>query len=90
MAHCSWFRRPARRLSRGPRLGMLCSQSNTASERRLSGVSQEGKGKEGKGKSDPALKGLTLTWKTPDGRDICFAYNSKDVRAGVDVSAVAG
>ena len=38
-----------------------------------------GKGKPGKwtkGKtSDNALKGLVLSWRTPEGRDICFAYN---------------
>ncbi|CAE7386813.1 unnamed protein product [Symbiodinium microadriaticum] len=42
------------------------------------------KGKEDKGgkggktaTSDPALKGLTLVWRTSEGRDICFAFNSQ-------------
>ena len=41
------------------------------------GKGKEGKGKDGKGKSDPALKGLQLVWRTPEGRDICFAFNSQ-------------
>ena len=40
-----------------------------------------GKGKPGKGSkgktSDNALRGLVLSWRTPEGRDICFAYNSQ-------------
>ena len=42
------------------------------------------KGKDDKGDkwgkastSDPALKGLVLVWRTPEGRDICFAFNSQ-------------
>ncbi|CAE7267906.1 FCPC [Symbiodinium sp. CCMP2592] len=34
-------------------------------------------GKNGKSPSDPALKGLQLVWRTPEGRDICFAFNSQ-------------
>ena len=34
-------------------------------------------GKGGKSASDPALKGLQLVWRTPEGRDICFAFNSQ-------------
>ena len=41
------------------------------------GKGPKGKGNKGNGKSDPALKGLQLTWRTPDGRDICFAWNSQ-------------
>eukprot|EP00435_Cladocopium_sp_Y103_P002182 s465_g1.t1 len=34
-------------------------------------------GKSGKGKGkDSRLSGLQLAWRTPDGRDLCFAYNS--------------
>eukprot|EP00435_Cladocopium_sp_Y103_P033708 s3649_g8.t1 len=34
-------------------------------------------GKSGKGKTkDSRLAGLQLAWRTPDGRDLCFAYNS--------------
>eukprot|EP00435_Cladocopium_sp_Y103_P074174 s127_g47.t1 len=42
---------------------------------------QKGKGK-GKGKSkashqaDPRLKGLNLAWRTPDGRELCFSWNT--------------
>ena len=35
----------------------------------------QGKGSKGKGK-DSRLSGLQLAWRTPDGRDLCFAYNS--------------
>lgn len=43
----------------------------------------KGKGK-GKGKSkssnqaDSRLKGLNLAWRTPDNRELCFAWNSGD------------
>ena len=38
---------------------------------------QRGKGKTGKSKGkDSRLAGLQLAWRTPDGRDLCFAYNS--------------
>eukprot|EP00435_Cladocopium_sp_Y103_P043206 s2858_g12.t1 len=42
-----------------------------------------GKGKsKGKSKtppvSDPRLKGLGLAWRTPDGRELCFAWNTGD------------
>jgi len=37
----------------------------------------KGKGKTGKSKGkDQRLAGLQLAWRTPDGRDLCFAYNS--------------
>ena len=37
----------------------------------------KGKGKSGKSKGkDQRLAGLQLAWRTPDGRDLCFAYNS--------------
>ena len=37
----------------------------------------KGKGKTGKSKGkDSRLAGLQLAWRTPDGRDLCFAYNS--------------
>ena len=41
----------------------------------------KGKGKGFKGKSkgkpmDPRLKGLNLAWRTPDGRDLCFSWNT--------------
>jgi len=41
----------------------------------------KGKGKGSKGKSknkgaDPRLKGLSLAWRTPDGRELCFAWNT--------------
>ena len=35
----------------------------------------KGKGGKSKGK-DPRLAGLSLAWRTPDGRDLCFAFNS--------------
>ena len=43
----------------------------------------KGKGKGHKGKSkgkglDPRLKGLNLAWRTPDGRELCFAWNTGD------------
>ncbi|CAE7362158.1 FCPC, partial [Symbiodinium sp. CCMP2456] len=41
------------------------------------GKGKDGKGKDGKGKSDPAFKGLQLVWRTPEGRDICFAFNNQ-------------
>jgi len=42
------------------------------------GGGKDGKGgKGGKGAADPALKGLQLVWRTPEGRDICFAFNSQ-------------
>lgn len=40
---------------------------------------QTGKAKSGKGKSKEIRKelvGLTLAWKTPDGRELCFAFNN--------------
>lgn len=39
---------------------------------------QKGKGRgKSKGKSmDERLIGLTLAWRTPDGRDLCFGYNN--------------
>eukprot|EP00435_Cladocopium_sp_Y103_P017334 s3745_g4.t1 len=46
-----------------------------------SGSSFKGKSK-GKGKSkasnqaDPRLKGLNLAWRTPDGRELCFSWNT--------------
>ena len=40
------------------------------------GKSPKGKGK-GKG-MDPRLKGLNLSWRTPDGRELCFAWNTGD------------
>lgn len=37
----------------------------------------KGKGKTGKSKGkDSRLAGLQFAWRTPDGRDLCFAYNS--------------
>ena len=41
----------------------------------------KGKGKSSKGRSkgksqDQRLKGLSLAWRTPDGRELCFAWNS--------------
>ena len=44
---------------------------------------QKGKGKGFKGKTkgkagDPRLKGLSLAWRTPDGRELCFAWNTGD------------
>lgn len=43
-----------------------------------SGKSSKGKGR-GKSKSgkpfDERLQGLSLLWRTPDGRDLCFSYN---------------
>ncbi|CAE7041883.1 unnamed protein product [Symbiodinium sp. CCMP2592] len=38
-----------------------------------------GKGKQGKGKGEEkgAFRGLQLVWRTPDGKDICFAYNNQ-------------
>ena len=41
----------------------------------------KGKGKGSKGKTkgkqmDPRLKGLNLAWRTPDGRELCFAWNT--------------
>eukprot|EP00435_Cladocopium_sp_Y103_P036681 s256_g9.t1 len=42
------------------------------------GKSKGSKGK-GKGKSmDSRLKGLNLAWRTPDGRELCFAWNTDD------------
>ena len=47
------------------------------------GSFSKGKGK-GKGKSKPShqqdtrLKGLNLAWRTPDNRELCFAWNSGD------------
>ena len=43
----------------------------------------KGKGKHSKGKSkgkpiDQRLKGLSLAWRTPDGRELCFAWNGGD------------
>ena len=43
----------------------------------------KGKGKGFKGKSkgkplDQRLKGLNLAWRTPDGRELCFAWNTGD------------
>eukprot|EP00435_Cladocopium_sp_Y103_P055965 s367_g18.t1 len=43
----------------------------------------KGKGKGSKGKAkgktmDPRLKGLNLAWRTPDGRELCFAWNTGD------------
>jgi hypothetical protein len=43
----------------------------------------KGKGKGSKGKNkgkapDPRLKGLSLAWRTPDGRELCFAWNTGD------------
>jgi hypothetical protein len=39
--------------------------------------SAKGKGKSGKSKGkDQRLAGLQLAWRTPAGRDLCFAYNS--------------
>ena len=41
----------------------------------------KGKGKKGeKGKREipDQLKGLNLAWRTPDGRDLCFAWNTGD------------
>ena len=43
----------------------------------------KGKGKGSKGKSkgkpaDPRLKGLSLAWRTPDQRELCFAWNAGD------------
>ena len=41
-----------------------------------SGQYTKGKGKGGKSKGkDSRLAGLQLAWRTPDGRDLCFAYN---------------
>ena len=41
------------------------------------GQGSKGKGKSGKSKGkDTRLAGLQLAWRTPDGRDLCFAYNS--------------
>ena len=53
------------------------------------GGSPKGK-KKGKGKSkaphqaDARLKGFNLAWRTPDGRELCFAWNSgsSDVTCG--------
>lgn len=44
-------------------------------------VQAKGKGKTGKGKQkgfggDARLKGLSLAWRTPDGRELCFAWNT--------------
>ena len=37
----------------------------------------KGKGKGGKSKGkDSRLSGLQLAWRTPEGRDLCFAYNT--------------
>ena len=41
----------------------------------------KGKGSKGKTKSksmDTRLKGLNLAWRTPDGRELCFAWNTGD------------
>ncbi|CAE7382848.1 unnamed protein product [Symbiodinium sp. KB8] len=35
------------------------------------------KGKEGKGDGKGSLRGLQLAWRTPDGKEICFAYNNQ-------------
>ena len=37
----------------------------------------KGKGKQGKGEEKGAFRGLQLVWRTPDGKDICFAYNNQ-------------
>ena len=40
---------------------------------------EKGKGKQkskSMGPSDPRLKGLNLAWRTPDGRELCFAWNT--------------
>ena len=37
----------------------------------------KGKGKQGKGEEKGAFRGLQLAWRTPDGKDICFAYNNQ-------------
>ena len=41
------------------------------------GKGPKGKGGKGNGKGDPAMNGLQLTWKTPDGRDKGFVWNSQ-------------
>ena len=52
----------------------------------------KGKGKKGKkgdkGKKEirDQLKGLNLAWRTPDGRDLCFAWNTGDCAGSVSVS----
>jgi hypothetical protein len=43
----------------------------------------KGKGKQSKVKSkgktvDSRMKGLSLAWRTPDGRELCFAWNNGD------------
>ena len=43
------------------------------------GKKGDGKGKKGDGKSFPeSLKGLSLAWRTPDNRELCFSWNSGD------------
>ena len=49
------------------------------------GKGKDGKGKDGKGKGkgkkgDKSYNGQTLTTHTPDGREICFAYNAQGCR----------
>ncbi len=36
------------------------------------------KGEKGKREIPGQLKGLNLAWRTPDGRDLCFAWNTGD------------
>jgi len=36
------------------------------------------KGEKGKRELPEQLKGLSLAWRTPDGRDLCFAWNTGD------------
>ena len=36
------------------------------------------KGDKGKREMQEQLKGLSLAWRTPDGRDLCFAWNTGD------------
>ena len=35
------------------------------------------KGKDNKGDGKGSLRGLQLAWRTPDGKEICFAYNNQ-------------
>ena len=43
------------------------------------GKKGDGKGKRGDGKAFPEqLKGLSLAWRTPDNRELCFSWNSGD------------
>ena len=55
------------------------SKGNFGGKSSQSFAKGKGKGKQkskGMTPSDPRLKGLNLAWRTPDGRELCFAWNT--------------